>query len=100
MKINKLPASHIAQQLFTAITAAADANEIIESIEISDTEFASLIENETVKSTKSKWYGSNEGGFVMTDIQIMDIVVSENGKSFTKRIPVSCYFCGVKIIRG
>lgn len=100
MKVNKLPVLHIAQQLFFAIKEAEDAGEIIESIEVTDAEFADLIDNETVKSTKSKWYGSNEGGFVMTDIQLRDIVISDNGVNRTARIPVSCYFCGVKIIRG
>jgi len=100
MQIHKLAPTHIAQVLYSAIRAADDANEIIESITLTDDEFAQLVNCETVKSTKSKWYGSNEGGFVMTDILMRDITISEGGKNRVERLPVSCYFCGVKITRG
>lgn len=95
MNVNKLPATHIAQQLFNVINEASDAREIIESIEITDSEFAELISCTTVKSTMSKWYGSNEGGFAMTDIQMRDMLIG----GVKQLIPVSCYFCGVKIVR-
>lgn len=100
MQIHKLAPTHIAQVLYSAIREAEEANEIIESISLTDTEFAQLINCETVKNTKSKWYGSNEGGFVMTDILMRDVTLSENGESRVERLPVSCYFCGVKITRG
>lgn len=96
MNVHKIPAGHIAARIVAAMKAADDAGELIASISVSDAEFAQLLGDETVKNTTSKWYGSNEGGMVITNIktQMLDV----NGVSTP--VPVSCYFNGIKIVRG
>lgn len=97
MKVNKVSATHTAAKVVAAIKAAEDRGELILSIELSDTEFDEFLDCEPIQGTNSKWYGSNEGGYVINDIQTKNVRMPDN--SMQQR-PVSCYFNGVKIVRG
>jgi hypothetical protein len=92
MIVHKLPASHIVSLILAAQKAAADAGEVIVSIALSDPEFKELLSCDTVKNTSSKWYGSNEGGNVLTDIKTQRIGDLD--------VPVSAMFNGILLVRG
>lgn len=97
MKVNKVSATHTAAKVVAAIKAAEDSGELILSIALTDDEFDEFLNCEPIQGTNSKWYGSNEGGFVINDIQTKNVRMPDN--SMQQR-PVSCYFNGVKIVRG
>lgn len=94
MNVVTLASDHIAQKVYTAIKEAQDTNTIIESIVLTPTEFDEFVACETVKSTASKWYGSNEGGLTFTNIETAS---DDTPKGFHV---ISGYFIGVKILRG
>lgn len=92
MIVHKLASTHIVSLILAAQKAAADAGEVIVSIALNDVEFKELLDCDTVKNTSSKWYGSNEGGNVLTEIKTQRIGNVD--------VPVSAMFNGTLIVRG
>lgn len=90
MIVKKLPASHIVQQVFSAINDATVASEVIEYIELTGTEFDEFINSEYVNRPVTNWYGGSD-----RPVFVLGKCTNVNGVN----VPSSCYYLGVHIIR-